>query len=66
MRLAASFTLALVSAILLLYVGLWLGSRDRTCAAVPSNYGKVVGSRWGSSRARPVTFGRKTPARRRA
>ena len=42
MRLAASFTLALVSAIALLYIGMWLGSRDRTCAAVPSNYGKVV------------------------
>ena len=33
MRLAASFTLALVSAIALLYIGMWLGSRDRTCAA---------------------------------
>jgi hypothetical protein len=42
MRLAASFTLALVSAIALLYAGLWLGSRERTCAAVPSSYGKVV------------------------
>jgi hypothetical protein len=42
MRLAASFTLALVSAVLLLYTGLWLGSRERTCAVVPSNYGKVV------------------------
>jgi hypothetical protein len=42
MRLAASFTLALVSAIMLLYIGMWLGSRDRTCAAVPSAYGKVV------------------------
>jgi hypothetical protein len=42
MRLAASLTLALVSAITLLYVGIWLGSRDRTCAAVPSNYGTVV------------------------
>jgi hypothetical protein len=42
MRLAASFTLALVSAVVLLYTGLWLGSRERTCAAVPSNYGKVV------------------------
>jgi hypothetical protein len=42
MRLAASLTLALVSALMLLYTGMWLGSRDRTCAAVPSNYGKVV------------------------
>jgi len=42
MRLAASFTLALVSAVVLLYTGLWLGSRERTCAVVPSNYGKVV------------------------
>jgi len=42
MRLAASFTLALVSAVLLLYTGLWLGSRERTCAVVPRNYGKVV------------------------
>ena len=41
MRLAASLTLALVSAIALLYTGIWLGSRDRTCAAVTSNYGKV-------------------------
>ena len=37
MRLAASFTLALVSAVVLLYTGLWLGSRERTCAVVPSN-----------------------------
>jgi len=42
MRLAASFPLALVSAVVLLYTGLWLGSRERTCAVVPSNYGKVV------------------------
>ena len=42
MRLAASLTLALLSAIALLYTGIWLGSRDRTCAGVPSNYGKVV------------------------
>ena len=37
MRLAASFTLALVSAVVLLYTGLWLGSRERICAVVPSN-----------------------------
>ncbi|HEY1318372.1 MAG TPA: hypothetical protein VGF10_14200 [Gaiella sp.] len=42
MKLAASLTLALVSAIALLYAGIWLGSRERTCAAVPSNFGKVV------------------------
>ena len=42
MRLAASFTLAFVSAIVLFYAGVWLGSRDRTCATVPSAYGKVV------------------------
>jgi hypothetical protein len=42
MRLTASVTLALVSALALLYTGMWLGSRDRTCAVVPSNYGKVV------------------------
>jgi hypothetical protein len=42
MRLAASLTLALVSAIVLLYVGLWLGSQPRTCAVVRSSQGNVV------------------------
>ncbi|HEY7178295.1 MAG TPA: hypothetical protein VH305_03900 [Gaiella sp.] len=42
MRLAASLSLAIVSAFVLLYAGIWLGSRERTCAAVPSAYGQVV------------------------
>lgn len=42
MRLTASITLAVVSAIVLLFAGIWLGSRERTCAVVPSNFGKVV------------------------
>ena len=42
MRLAASLTLALVSAIVLLYAGLWLGSQPRTCAVVRSSQGPVV------------------------
>jgi hypothetical protein len=42
MRLAASFSLALMSAIVLLYVGLWLGSQPRTCAVVESTQGHVV------------------------
>jgi hypothetical protein len=42
MRLAASLTPALVSAIVLLYVGLWLGSQPRRCAVVRSSQGNVV------------------------
>jgi hypothetical protein len=42
MRLAASISLALMSAIVLLYVGLWLGSQPRTCAVVRSSQGNVV------------------------
>lgn len=42
MRFAASLTLALVSAIVLLYAGLWWGSREKTCAVVPSSHGNVV------------------------
>ena len=42
MRLAASISLALVSAIVLLYVGLWLGSQPRTCAVVDSTQGRVI------------------------
>ena len=42
MRLAASISLALMSAIVLLYVGLWLGSQPRTCAVVDSTQGHVV------------------------
>jgi hypothetical protein len=41
-RLAASVTLALVTAIALLTAGVWLGSHDHTCAAVPSEYGTLV------------------------
>jgi hypothetical protein len=42
MRFGASLTLALVSAIVLLYAGMWLGSREKTCAVVPSAHGNVV------------------------
>jgi hypothetical protein len=42
MRLAASISLAFMSAIVLLYVGLWLGSQPRTCAVVESTQGNVV------------------------
>ena len=42
MRFAASLALALVSAIILLYAGMWWGSRERTCAVVPSAQGNVV------------------------
>ena len=34
--------LALVSAIVLLYAGMWWGSREKTCAVVPSSAGNVV------------------------
>lgn len=42
LRFAASLTLALVSAVILLYTGLWLGSQPRTCAVVDSSQGSVV------------------------
>jgi hypothetical protein len=42
MKFAASLTLALASAIILLYTGLWLGSQPRTCAVVDSAQGEVV------------------------
>jgi hypothetical protein len=42
LRFAASLTLALISAVILLYTGLWLGSRPRTCAVVDSSQGSVV------------------------
>jgi hypothetical protein len=42
MRFAVSLTLALVSAIVLLYAGMWWGSREKTCAVVPSAAGNVV------------------------
>jgi hypothetical protein len=42
MKLAASMTLAFVSAIVLLYTGIWLGSQPRTCAVVDSSQGNVV------------------------
>ena len=42
MKLAASISLAFMSAIVLLYVGLWLGSQPRTCAVVESTQGSVV------------------------
>ncbi len=42
MKLAASISLAFMSAIVLLYVGLWLGSQPRTCAVVESTQGNVV------------------------
>jgi hypothetical protein len=41
-RFAASLTLAVVSAVILLYAGLWLGSQPRTCAVVDSSQGSVV------------------------
>ena len=42
MRFGASLALALVSAIVLLYAGMWWGSREKTCAVVPSSTGNVV------------------------
>jgi hypothetical protein len=42
MKFAASLTLALASAIILLYTGIWLGSQPRTCAVVDSAQGAVV------------------------
>jgi hypothetical protein len=41
-RVVASLVLAIFSAIALLLAGAYLGSRERTCAVVPSSQGNVV------------------------